>query len=82
MVARARWALALFLPVFGLVLLAVRTAWMAHVHGLNETDLHLQVFEHATVIVATLWALTLALAVGIAWWAAGYVASRRSGHPR
>ena len=80
--ARSRWALALFLPVFGLVFLAVRTAWMAHVHRLSETDLHLQVFEHATVIVATLMSVTLGLAAGIAWWAAGYVAARRPGHPR
>lgn len=80
--ARSRWALALFLPVFGVVFLTVRTAWMAHVHTLSETKLHLQVFDHATLIVTTLFSVTVGLAVGIAWWAAGYVVARRSGRPR
>jgi hypothetical protein len=80
--ARSRWALALFVPVFGVVFLAVRTAWMAHVHTLSESQLHLQIFEHETAVVGTLWSVTVGLAIAIAWWGAGRVVARGSSRPR
>ena len=82
MVERSRWAAALFLPVFGVVFLGVRAAWLAHVHSLSESELHLQVFEHSTAVAATLWAVIIGLAAIIAWWAAGHVVARRSGRPQ
>ena len=74
--ARSRWAFGLFLPVFGIVFLAVRAAWLAYVHTLSESELHQQVFEHATLVRATLWALIIGVSVGVAWWGAGRLAAR------
>jgi hypothetical protein len=79
---RSRWAVGLFLPIFAVVFVAVRTAWLAHVHSLSESELHLQVFEHSTAVVATLWSVIVGLAAVSAWWAAGRVVARRSGRPR
>ena len=79
---RSRWTVALFLPVFAVVFLAVRTAWLAHVHSLSESELHVQVFAHSTAVAATLWSVSGGLAAAIAWWAAGRIVARRSSRPR
>ena len=73
---RSRWAIALFLPVFGVVFFVVRAAWRAYVRTLSESELHLRVFNHATLVAATLWSVIVCLAVAIAWWLAGRLAAR------
>lgn len=79
---RARWTLGLFVPTFAVVFVAVRTAWLAHVRSLSESELHLQVFDHSTAVVATLWSVIVGLAGMIAWWAAGRIVARRSSRQR
>ena len=79
--ARSRWAFALLLPVLGVVLLVVRTSWLAYVHTLSESELHQQVFDNSTAVVAALWALTIGLAASIAWWAAGRLVARDRAGP-
>jgi hypothetical protein len=79
---RSRWAVALFVPVSAVVFVAVRSAWLAHVRSLNESELHLQVFEHSTAIRVALWSVVAGLAAAVAWWAAGRVAGRRSSRPQ
>ncbi len=78
---RARWAWAIVLPVFLGVLFGVRALWLAHVATLNEGDLHLQVFDHATAIAGTLWMLIIVLTAGITWWSSGFLAARATGRP-
>ena len=73
---RSRWALALVLPVFGAVILAVRTLWLAYIGTLNESELHLRVFNHATGVRVTVWSVILALTWGITYWIAGRLAAR------
>ena len=74
--ARSRWAFGLFLPVVGVAFLVVRAAWLAYVHTLSESELHQQVFEHSTLVAATLWSLIIGFSVGVAWWVAGRLAAR------
>ena len=73
---RFRWALILVLPLFAGVFLLVRTVWRAYVATLSESALHLQVFDHAAAVAITLWALILALTLGLTWWVAGRLVAR------
>ena len=76
---RLRWALILVLPVLGGVFLLVRALWLAYVGTLNESELHLRVFDHATTVAVTLWAVILGLTIGATWWGAGRLAARDGG---
>ena len=76
MADRSRWALALALPVFGAVFLSVRAVWRAYVESLNESELHLRVFNHAMAVTVIAWVVILALTLGITSWVAGRLAAR------
>lgn len=79
---RARRITALFLPVLAAVFLVVRTAWLAYVHTLNESELHLRVFEHGTAVAVMLWSVIICLAAGFSWVLAGLLGARGAGRPR
>ena len=68
--ARSRWPLVLVVPIFGAVFLAVRAVWDAYRATLNESELHLRVFDHATAVSLTLWSIILLLTLGLTWWVA------------
>jgi ABC-type transporter Mla maintaining outer membrane lipid asymmetry permease subunit MlaE len=73
---RLRWALILVLPILGGVFLLVRALWLAYVRTLNESELHLRVFDQATTVAVSLWAVILGLTIGATWWGAGRLAAR------
>jgi hypothetical protein len=53
-------------PVFALVVLAARALWLAHVATLNESELHLRVFDHPLRIAVTFWGTCLIVSAAIA----------------
>lgn len=74
---RLRWTIAFLAPALVLVFLVVRAAWLAYVGTLNESALHLQVFNHATAIAITLWSVIIGVAASIAWSVAGRIVARK-----
>ena len=54
------------LPVLALVVLTARALWLAHVATLNESELHLRVFDHPLHIAVVFWGTCLIASAVIA----------------
>jgi type VI protein secretion system component VasK len=64
---RRRLILLLTAPVFGLVVLVVRAAWLAYLRTLSLGELHTRIFDHSTTIALGVWGLCVVLTALIMW---------------
>jgi hypothetical protein len=64
---RKRLVLLLTAPVFGLVVVVVRAAWLAYLRTLSLTELHMRIFDHSTAIALGVWGLCVVLTALIMW---------------
>jgi ABC-type spermidine/putrescine transport system permease subunit I len=70
-------AVMLYVPIFVLVFVGVRTSWLHYLSRLSESELHLRVFDHSTSVALSLWALCIVLA-GVLAYASAFILVRNS----
>ena len=64
---RTRLILWLTVPVFALVFLVVRGAWLAYLRTLSLGELHMRIFDHSTAVALGVWGVCLVLTAIIVW---------------